>query len=155
MSARSGIVKELANKMAADIDGTGVYVTNLYGNVGNQAKLFENIQDFPYVSITPGPETREYLPSRQTMAELTVYIRIYVKSEEETLEQLENIIADLENFIDTNQRISYNVNTIEGPTQGETIDGNVVSITTDEGLLAPFGAAELAVSIRYEKTRLM
>lgn len=155
MSARSGITKRMTELLAEKLVGEGLYVSNLYGNVGNKAKLFDNIQDFPYVSVTPGPEDRDYLPSRQTMSTLRVYIRIYVKNEDSAQEELEQIISDLETFIDTNQRIVYNVSTPEGSRQGETIDCTIVSIATDEGLLAPFGAGEIAVSVRYEKTRLM
>lgn len=155
MSARSGITSKLAETAKNSIIGEGVYHTNLYGNVGNNAKTFDKIQDFPYVSISPGPESRDYNPSRQTMATLTVYIRVYVKNEDDAQKELEDIISDLETFVDMNQRIVYNVRTPGGTSQAETIDCNIQSITTDEGLLAPFGAAEIAVAIRYEKTRLM
>lgn len=155
MSARAGITKAIKDKLSTVMNGTGNYVTNLYTNVGNASKHFDNIPDYPYVSVTPGPEQRDAQPSRQTIAELTVYIRVYVKNAEDPQHELEDIIADLETFIDINQRIVYNVTTPEGEKSHHTMDGNIISITTDEGLLSPFGAAEIAVNIRYEKTRLM
>lgn len=156
MSARSGITNAMVEKIKLKLDGSDpLYVNNIYGNVGNQAKHFDNIQDFPYVSVTPGPEEREYQPSRHTWATLTLYIRIYVKNEDDPQAQLESLIADLENFIDTNQKISYNVVIPSGTEARTTVDSGITSITTDEGLLSPFGIAELAVSVRYEKTRLM
>ena len=155
MSARSAITKKLAEEVSSKLNGTGYYQTNLYGNCGNSSKLFEQIQDFPYVSITPGPEDRREEPSRQTFADLTVYFRVYVKSEEEAQEELEAIISDLETFIDTHQRIRYNYVIGEETLENETIQCNIAAIKTDEGLLAPYGAGEIAVNIQYEKTRLM
>lgn len=155
MSARAGIANAIVEKLKTELNGTGLYVNNLYTNIGNQAKHFDNIQDFPYISVTPGPEQREYQPSRHTWATLTVYIRVYVRNEDAPQAELESLISDLENFIDTNQKISYNVVIPSGTDSRSTVDSGITSITTDEGLLAPFGIAELAVDIRYERTRLM
>lgn len=155
MSARAGIVSAIVDKLKQDVNGTGDYVLDLQGNVSNETKHFEKINDFPHVSVTPGPEYRDYLPSRQTFAELTVYFRIYVKQEEEAQLMLEQIISDLETFIDINQKISYNVVRPTGTEQHRTVDSGITTIRTDEGVLSPFGIGEIAVTIKYERTRLM
>lgn len=155
MSARSGITSAMREGIKTALNGTGNYVNNIYGNVGNQSKHFDNINDFPYISVTPGPETRDDLPSRQTLADLTVYIRVYVQNQDDPQAELEGIISDLETFIDTNQKISYNIVIPSGTKEGKTYQLGVSSITTDEGLLSPFGIAEIAIAVSYERTRLM
>lgn len=155
MSARAGITKAYKDRLKEKLNGTGYFVTDIQGNVDSKTRHINNINDFPFISVTPGPETRDNLPSRQTFANLTLYIRIYVKNEEEPQEELEQIMADLETFIDTNQQIVYNVTTPEGVLEGRTISSDIASIATDEGLLSPIGFGEIAVSIQYEKTRIM
>lgn len=153
MSARSGIVKSLAAKLVEELTGSSPYVNNLYGNVSNRVVHFDSITDFPFISISPGPETRENLPSNQVWAFLTVYFRIYVSNEEDAQGELESIISDLEIFIDKYMRLSYNVITPLGLTNYETVDNTILSISTDEGLLQPKAVGEVSVLIRYEKPR--
>lgn len=153
MSARSGIVESFVSELKQAFTGSGEYLTNLYGNVSNKVYHFEQVPDYPYVSITPGPETRQNLPSLQVWGFLTVYFRIYVKDEDDAQKSLERIIADLEIFIDNNRLLSYNVSTPSGEVTHTITDSNIQSITTDEGLLAPYGFGEIAVTIRYEKSR--
>lgn len=153
MSARSGITKAIAERIALELNGTGNYLNNIFGNVSNESKHFDNIQDFPYISVTPGPEQREYLPSNFTWATLTVYIRVYVHTPEDPQAHLETLISDLETFVDKFQKIPYNVNIPSGVESRNTVDSSIMSIATDEGLLSPYGAGEIALNIRYEKLR--
>ena len=154
MSARSSIPKALVTMLIDSLsEGSATYVTNIQGNVSNQAKHFDKINDFPYISVTPGAEQREYLPSNQTWAELNIQIRIYVQNNDDPQAELEAIISDVETFIDKNQRIMYNVTTPTGIETKETVDSSIMSIATDEGLLAPYGVAELVIITRYEKIR--
>lgn len=153
MSARSGIVKAIAAKIAEDFDGSGQYMTNLYGAVSNVVKHFDDIQNFPYISVTPGPETREYLPSSQMWGFLTVYIRIFVSDADDAQGELESIIADIENFIDNNRGLSYNIKTTAGEESRQITDCEVASIATDEGLLNPKAFGEVVLTIRYDKHR--
>jgi hypothetical protein len=153
MSARSGIVKAFAEKISADFTGSGEYLTNIYGSVTNLVKHFDDIQNFPYISITPGPETREYQASEQIWAFLTVYVRVFVSDPNDAQGELETIISDIENFIDNNRRLPYNIKTSAGDNSREIIDCEVVSISTDEGLLNPFAFGEVVLTVRYEKHR--
>jgi hypothetical protein len=153
MSSRSGITKAFASALTDSLTGSGEYLTNLYGNVSTKVHHFEDVPSYPLVSVTPGPETRENLPSSQVWGFLTVYFRIYVRDEDDAQGQLEQIIADLEKFIDNTRLLAYNVNTPNGLEARNITDSNIQSITTDEGLLAPNGFGELAVTIRYEKSR--
>lgn len=153
MSARSGIAKAMAKTMAEKINGTGIYVNNLYGNTTNKVVHFDQINDFPYVSITPGPEGRDDLPSNFTWANLTLYIRVYVENNDDAQGELESIISDIENFVDTHLNLSYNVITSNGLITKNTTNNSITTITTDEGLLDPNALGEIVLDVTYEKNR--
>lgn len=157
MSARAAIATSIANKISSEfVAGSVLYNTNVYGNVKNRSVQLDNVPSFPYISVTPGPEDREALPSRQTWGILTLYIRIYVQNANDAQQELEEIIADIENFIDINQRVSYNITKPGGITEvKETVSIDTLSIQTDEGLLDPLGLGEVTVSVRYEKNRII
>lgn len=153
MSARSGIVKAMAAEVSTLLNGTGDYVTNVYGNVTNKVVHFDDIQDFPYISITPGPESREDMPSNFSWANLTVYLRIYVDNNDDAQGELENLISDIETFADTHLRLSYDVTTPLGLETRNTVTNNIITITTDEGLLDPNALGEVVLEVQYEKIR--
>lgn len=142
MSKRTSIVKALATKLA-QINGTAPYKTNLYGNVYPKLKFWDEVQDFPAVYMSPGSEQREYLPSNFTWGYLGVSIKVYCKGED-SQEQLELLLEDIETCIDANRVLAY------GTTQGhETTEILIQSITTDEGLLDPYAVGEINLQVRY------
>jgi|TARA_B110000908_G_scaffold169267_1_gene226035 hypothetical protein len=153
MSARSGIAKGLASVIGTSLNGTGIYVNNIYENVTNKVVHFDDIQDFPYISVTPGPESREDMPSNFTWATITMYIRIYVENNEDAQGELESLISDIENVVDTHLNLSYNVTTSQGLEIRNTVDNSIITITTDEGLLDPNALGEVVLEVRYEKIR--
>lgn len=153
MNARSGIPKAYVEKIKNEFTGSGEYVTNLYGNAYNKVKHFQDIENFPTVTITPGPERREDMPSNFTMCDMDVFVRIYVSDRNDVQAELEKIIGDLEKFFDNNLDIEYNLITNTGSETKRTITNSIVSITTDEGLLEPQGIGELVISVQYEKIR--
>lgn len=154
MNSRSSICKALTAKMKTDLDGTAPYVNNLYTNVFDKVKHFQDINDFPTVTVTPGPERREDMPSHFTLCYLEVNIRIYVKDTDDAQGTLESIIGDIENFVDTHQQIEYNLVTSSGTEVKQTISNTISSITTDEGLLDPEAIGEIILVVQYEKLRL-
>jgi len=153
MSSRSGIVKAMSTKVAKLLDGTGDYINNLYGNVSNKVTHFDDITEFPYISITPGPEVRDDKPSNISWSTLTVYIRIYVENSDDAQGQLESIMTDMETFVDTNLQLEYLETSTSGTRTRNTLTNNIISISTDEGLLDPNALGEIAVNVQYEKTR--
>jgi len=140
MSARSKIVEALIVKLK-EIDGSSAWQSNLYKNVYNRLKFWDEIDDYPSVFLNAGGETREYLPGGFKWAYLMVSIRIYV-SDEEPEARLEEILEDIEKIIDENGNLVYDT--------GKSIeDMKIISIQTDEGLLNPIGVGELTLQIMY------
>lgn len=144
MSKRAKIVAALAEKFKV-IDGYAPYVTNLSGNSFAKLKFWDEIQDFPSVYLSPGMETRDYLPSEFTWGLLRVCVKAYCKNEEDAQEQLEQLLADLETCIDANRRLVY-----DPDNNNETTEILIDSITTDEGLLAPYAVGEINLQVRYQ-----
>lgn len=141
MSKRTKIVTALAEKFNL-IDGNQPYNTNLFNNSFAKLKYWDEVNDFPCVYVTPGTETREYLPADFTWAYLNVCVKVYVRGEEPQ-QQLEDLLEDLERCIDANRVLVYD------EMGSETTEILITSITTDEGLLAPIGVGEINLQVRY------
>lgn len=143
MSRRTKIVNALCEKFR-EIDGTGLYTSNLSKNAYPKLRFWDEVEDFPCVYMHPGTETRDYMPGKFTWAILMVCIKVYVQSEDQAQEQLEQLLADIELCIDQNRVLVYD--------QGlglETTEIEIQSITTDEGLLSPYGVGEINIQVRY------
>lgn len=141
MSARKRIVTALTEKLKL-INGQSPYKSNLYGtNVVSKHMFWDEVNDFPYVCVVAGTETREYLPSDFKWGYLNVALKLYVYGEE-SHELLENLISDVELVVSENETLDLG----EGNATTEIL---VTSIITDEGLLAPNGVGEVNLQVRY------
>ena len=140
---RSQILNALVEKFK-DIDGSGDYRTNLANQVFPSMKFWDEITTYPAVHLSAGTETREYYGSNNRWRFLTVTIRAYVNQEDPT-EALCLLLEDLEYVLDNNLSISYSDSYGSGGTAQQTI----LSIDTDEGVLAPLGIGEMIIEVRY------
>jgi hypothetical protein len=139
-TARSKIVNKLVT-LIKEVDGTGTWVSDLYSNVENRLKFWDEVDDYPAVFLNAGPEAREYQPGGFKWAYLSVTCRIYVQDEEPEA-RLEEIFEDIEKIVDDNGSMEYETgNSIE--------DMKLLSINTDEGLLNPIGVGEITLQIMY------
>lgn len=144
MTKRVQIVKALA-EVFKTIDGTAPYVTNLQGLSFAKLKFWDEINDFPSVYLSPGTELREYHPADFAWGMLGVCVKVYCKSEDTAQEELEQLLEDLERCIDANRRLVYDTDN-----NYETTEILIDSITTDEGLLAPYAVGEINLQVRYQ-----
>lgn len=142
MSRRTSIIKALTEKLKL-INGQGVYKTNLYQNAYAKLKFWDEVNDFPSIYLTPGSEQREYHPGDFAWGFLGVSIKVYCNGED-SQEQLESLLEDVERCVDANRVLVYD------STSGyETTEILIQSITTDEGLLAPYAVGEINLQVRY------
>jgi len=141
MSKRSKVVNALVTKLKL-INGTAPYSSKLFNNVFNKLKFWDEISDYPSVFLNAGAEARDYLPGGFKWAYLTVTIRVYVKDENPEA-MLETIFEDIEYVIDNNGNLEYE-------TSSFIEDMKILSINTDEGLLAPRGVGEITLQIMYD-----
>lgn len=142
MSRRTSIVKALVEKFKL-INGDAPYTNNLHDNAYAKLKFWDEVQDFPSVYATPGGEQREYLPAQFTWGFLGIAIKVYCKGDE-AQEELETLLEDLEHCIDSNRVLVY-----DAVNNYETTEILIQSITTDEGLLAPYAVGEINLQVRY------
>ena len=144
MSKRTSIVQALTNRFI-EIDGNTPYSINIFENAYPYLKFWSEVNDFPCVYSSAGPEYREYHPSGFAWCFLTVTIKVYCKGENSQTE-LEQLLEDIEKCIDNNQNIEYDSVNHYAITQIL-----VQSIVTDEGLLAPYAVGELTAQVRFQK----
>ena len=151
MSNRQAITEAFAETTKQVLDGTADPY-NIYGNVFPKNLLTKDIVSFPCITYSPGPEKFQYLPSGLRWNYLTMYSRVYVKGVEEPQQELEVLIQKIKNIIDSNTNMPYYV----GNTLMHITDCTLDEISTDEGLLAPDGIAEIVFVVRYsEDARLV
>ena len=140
---RSAILSALAEKFK-EIDGSGAFKSRLDNNVETRLKFWDEIEQFPAVHITAGSETREYYGGGQKWRYLAITIRAYVNNEDPT-QELEELLEDIETVVDDNNTLTYHqLGTNAGVSQF-----SVISISTDEGVLAPLGIGEMIIEARY------
>lgn len=142
MSKRTSIAKALVAKLNG-INGIAPYTNNLYSNAHAKLKFWDEVQSFPAVYLTPGSEQREYLPSGFTWGYLGIALKVYCKGDE-AQEELETLLEDIETCIDANRVLVY-----DAVKRYETTEILIQSITTDEGLLAPYAVGEINLQVRY------
>ena len=147
MSHRVAIRDALVSLFKTELNGVN-YDTNIYNNVSVKNTPFQDMIDFPCISVAPGPERREYQPSGVTWGYISYYIRVFTKDEEDPQGPLELVLSDIEACLQDNDPIGYSVKGVPAV----VTDYNITNITTDEGLLAPYGVGEMVLLIRYQKT---
>lgn len=141
---RQSIVNALVTKFKT-IDGTGTFLSNVYGNVSPRLKFWDEVEDFPAIHLNAGSETRDYQAGGYKDRFLTVTVRAYVK-EEDAVDALDKLLEDIETVVEQNSRLAY---TDRQNNSQFTQQITVVSIDTDEGVLEPYGVGEVLLSVRY------
>jgi hypothetical protein len=142
MSRRTSIVKALAEKFKV-IDGNAPYKSNLHSASFPYLKFWDETNNFPSIYISAGSESREYHPSGFTWGYLALAVKVYCKGED-SMQLLENLLEDVETVIDQNRSLVY-----DADLGYETTEILISSITTDEGLLAPYAIGEVTLQVRY------
>jgi len=140
---RGAILNALAEKFK-EIDGSGSFKARLDGNVETRMKFWDEIEQYPAVHMAAGAETREYWGGGNKWRFLSITIRAYV-NDEDPIQELEELLEDIETVIDANNTLTYQqLGTNAGVSQF-----TVISIDTDEGVLAPLGIGEMIIEARY------
>jgi len=112
-------------------------------NVQSKLKFWDEVNDFPFCSVTTAGEQREYLPSEFEWGYLTVSMRIYVKEDFTAPETLDTLLGKIEDVLRSNLVIEYD-------TGWCTTDIRVISVDTDGGLLEPLAVGELLLIVQYQ-----
>ena len=143
MSRRTSILKALVEKFKL-IDGNAPYSINVFNNAYPIIRFWDEVNDFPCIYGSTGSESRDYLPGGFTWAYLGISLKLYCKGED-AQNQLELLLEDMETVITNNRVLVYDTEK-----DYETTEILVGSITTDEGLLAPYAVGEINLQVRYQ-----
>lgn len=143
-SRRMAIVEALAEELKA-IDGSGDYNTDIEEQVSPRLKFWDEVEIFPAIHLSAGPETRQYQGGGYKDRFLNVTIRCYVNEEDAVL-ALEGLIEDVETVLEEKSRLVYKDR--RGSSQ-TTQQISIISIETDEGVLEPLGVGDIVCEIRY------
>lgn len=141
---RLSIINSLVEKLKG-IDGTGNYVSNINKNVSPRLKFWDEVKEFPSIHLNAGSETRDYQGGGYKDRFFSVTVRCYVKTED-SVEALDYLLEDIETVVEDNSRLEY---TDKQGNKQFTQQMSVISIDTDEGVLEPYGVAELLLEVRY------
>jgi len=144
-TARKKIVDALVKQIKV-INGIHPYNSNAFNNVHGNMIFLDQIQEYPKICVVAGDEARQYQPGEFKWRFLNVDIRVYVENQEDSQEALAILMEDIERVIDDNDILSYD--TTVSPNL-KTTSLTLLSLSTDEGVLAPLAIGEMTVECRY------
>jgi len=120
-------------------DASYTYNTNVFNNVFRKLKFLDEVNDFPSIYVSAGTENRDFNSQNLTTATLDATIRIYIYGEDDAQSQVDNLLQDVEHVI-----YSLGDNSNRG-----ILDITISNISTDEGLVTPYGLGEIELEISY------
>jgi hypothetical protein len=144
-TARKKIVDQLVEKLKG-INGIHPYNSNIFNNAHGHMIFLDQIQEYPKVCVVAGDEARQYQPGEFKWRFLQLDIRVYVENQEDSQEALAILMEDIERVIDDNDILAYD--TTVSPNL-KTTSLTLLSLSTDEGVLAPLGIGEMTIECRY------
>ena len=133
-------------KQLEGINGQSPYNSNLFNEVHGNTIFLDQITQYPSACVVAGDETRQYQPDGFKWRFLNMEIRIYVSDEEDAQEELALLIEDIERVIDNNDVLTYDDSVSPNL---NTTSSTILTIATDEGVLAPLGLGEIAIQVSY------
>lgn len=141
---RSSIVEALASALK-QISLVNGYVTDLGGNVYPTMKFWDELNEYPAVCLTAGPESIVHQGGGFKDRYLDIMLRAYVNTEDSVI-ALEGLLEDIERILDNNGRLAY---VDSSGSLGYTRDIILNSIDTDQGALSPLGIGEMSLQVKY------
>jgi len=127
------------NGGVSTFDSSYTYNVNLFDNVYRAVKFLDEVNDFPALYLAAGTEIRNFESLSLTVATLDVTIRAYVYGEDNSQSLADDLLEDVEHVI-------YSIG--DNPEKGIQ-DITIDSITVDEGLVEPYGLAEVLLQVTY------
>lgn len=145
MSRRKEIVNYITNELkninasTSTYDSNYTFKTNIFNNSFRMLRFIDEVNDFPSLYLTAGTEIRDFQSLGLTEGTLDITIRTYVYGNDNSYEILDNLLEDIEHVV-------YSIS--NNPQLG-ILDIKIDNIQTDEGLLSPYGLAEVELSVSY------
>ena len=144
-TARKKIVDALVEKLKG-INGIHPYNSNVFNNAHGHMIFLDQIQEYPKVCVVAGDEARQYQPGEFKWRFLNLEVRVYISNQEDSQEALAILMEDIERVIDDNDVLTYD-STVSPNLKTTSL--TLLSLSTDEGVLAPLGIGEMVIECRY------
>ena len=115
----------------------------LEDNISRNYHVLGEVNDFPALTMIPRTEVRDHRGAGRKIATFTISMRGYVYDGDgsEIISVAEDLGEEIEDAVETFAASAR---------EFEVEEAVVSSFSTDEGLFAPYGIADLEVSISYE-----
>ena len=143
-SRRRAIVEAIAEALEK-INGQAPFRTSV-AKVERRLKFWDEVDEFPTLHVGAGGETRQYDGGGFRFRFLTITVRCYVSDDSDVIEALEELLEDVETVLEDNDPLTYTDST---GTSQSTVQTNIMTVDTDEGVLEPLGVGEITCEIRY------
>lgn len=135
MARRTDIIEALVGHLGTNTD---VHANNVYRTY----KYMHDLNDFPAITFIPNREDRDHFGAGQVHGILAIQLRCYVYDGDtaDIADECERLADQIEDAIDTFALTNRAL---------EVEEARVVSLRTDDGLMTPYGVADLQISILY------
>ena len=143
---RKKVVDAFVDEIKLRLNGVSPYNSNVFNNVHGTVQFIDQITQFPSICVIAGDESRQYQPDGFKWRFLSMEIRVYVSDETDPQEELALLLEDIERVIDNNDVLTYD-DTVSPNLK--TTSSTILTISTDEGVLAPLAVGEVAIQVRY------
>ena len=135
MARRTDIIEALVGHLGTNTD---VHANN----VPRTYKYMHDLNDFPAITFIPNREDRDHFGAGQVHGILAIQLRCYVYDGDtaDIADECERLADQIEAAVDTFSATNRAL---------EVEEARVVSLRTDDGLMIPYGVADLQISILY------
>jgi hypothetical protein len=135
MARRTDIIEALVGHLGTNTD---VHANNVHRTY----KYMHDLNDFPAITFIPNREDRDHFGAGQVHGILAIQLRCYVYDGDtaDIADECERLADQIEAAVDTFSATNRAL---------EVEEARVVSLRTDDGLMIPYGVADLQISILY------
>ena len=135
MARRTDIIDALVGHLGTNTD---VHANNVYRTY----KYMHDLNDFPAITFIPNREDRDHFGDGQVHGILAIQLRCYVYDGDtaDIADECERLADQIEAAVDTFSATNRAL---------EVEEARVVTLRTDDGLMTPYGVADLQISILY------
>lgn len=135
MARRTQILEAFVTHLGSNTD---VHANNVHRTY----KYMHDLNDFPAITFIPRQEQRDHFGDQQVHGIIAVQLRCYVFDGDtsDIADECERLADQIEDAVDSFAE-TYRQHQVE--------EARVVSLRTDDGLMTPYGVADLQVSILY------
>ena len=130
MSRRTDIVAQLRVDLSAIATTSSIL------------KTIDEINDWPAITFTPGNESRTHFGGGIRWGQTLIQLRGYTYDDTvDAMNSAESLARSIEDVVDAFRTAHPSLNVVQM---------RVLSIRTDEGVMEPYGIADLSIELTYE-----